>query len=100
MTCGEGTKIDANREPRSVRWIRAWTRSGVAAVLGAEPFAKGVRDMRAVITGFTRVDAPVVPFFAHQPGEEAAEEPGPVIRLLEVTDDLLERCCHVRPPLR
>ena len=62
-----------------------------STILGAQPVPKGAHAVRAVITEFPAVNAPVIPLLSHQSREEAAEHPVAVIRLLHVTNHVLER---------
>jgi hypothetical protein len=61
---------------------------------------KATLGMRAVIAQLVRVDAPVVPFLAHQPGEEVAKQVGAVFGRLHMPDNVLQPGRHVLSPLR
>ena len=69
------------------------------SILRAQPVAKRARGMRAVIAEFIRVNTPVIPLLAHQPGDHVSEHLRAIVRLLHVTDDSLQRGSGVGAPL-
>ena len=86
-----GLKVDVRDVPRPAKGIPV-------AVLPAQPFPERGHRVRAVIAEFLRVDAPMIPLFAHQAGDRVAEQAVAIVRRLHVRDDPLQRRGGVGPP--